>query len=220
MDWIHSFLKKQGRLQAFDNPWKALPPYPRFLVHKKAYLEGAQWQGQEMRNLGRCILGVLPVALPQPQSSPVISFKQALGCIRVLVDFSMMAQYRSHTSYTIAYMEHYLHQFHRIKGIFLEFRVTKHTLPKVDEQRREIRHQRTQISQPVAPSQQRRIRHDNRREEHQRRMDLIHRESHFKFIKIHLRSHFGDDTRQLGNIPMYYTEFGELAHKEQIKDGW
>jgi len=51
-------------------------------------------------------------------------------------------------------------------------------------------------------------------------MDLIPRESHFNFIKIHLLSHFGDHIRQFGNIPMYSTEFGELARKEQIKEGW
>jgi len=35
MDWIEAFLKKHGRLQAFDEVWKALPPYPGFLVSKK-----------------------------------------------------------------------------------------------------------------------------------------------------------------------------------------
>jgi len=74
-----------------------------------------------MRNLGRYILGVLAVALHQPQGSQVIPFKHTLGCVRALVDFSIMAQYRSHTSETIAYMEHYLDKFHRMKGIFLEF---------------------------------------------------------------------------------------------------
>jgi len=96
----------------------------------------------------------------------VIPFKHALGCVRALVDFSMMAQYRSQTSDTISYKEHYLDQFHRRKDNFLEFRVTKRTLAKVDEQRREIQHQRTQMSQPVARSQRRRIRDDDRREEH------------------------------------------------------
>jgi len=162
MDWIQAFLRKHRRLQAFDDFWKALPPYPGFLVPKKAYREVAQSQGKEMSNLGCCILGVLAVALRQPQSSEVIPFKQALGCVRGLVDFSMMAQSRSHTSDTIAYMEHYLDQFHRMKGIFLEFGVTKRTLAKVDEQRREIRHERTQMSQPVAPSKRRRIRDDDR----------------------------------------------------------
>ena len=37
---------------------------------------------------------------------------------------------------------------------------------------------------------------------------------------MHLLIHFGDHIRQFGNIPMYCTEYGELAHKEQIKDPW
>jgi len=50
-----------------------------------------------------------------------------------------MAQYRSHTPETIAYMEDYLDQFHRMKDIFLEFRVTKRTQANGDKQRKEIR---------------------------------------------------------------------------------
>jgi len=176
MDLIQAVLKKHGRLQAFDDVRKALLPYPGFLVPKKAYREVAQWQGKEMRILGLCILGVLAVALRQPQSTQLIPFKHALGCDRALVDFTMLAQYRSNTSDTIAYMEHYLDQVHRIKGIFVEFRVTKRILAKVDKQRREIRHQRTQMSQPVAPAKPRRICDDNREEEHEGRMDLIQRE--------------------------------------------
>jgi len=51
-------------------------------------------------------------------------------------------------------------------------------------------------------------------------MDLNFCESHFKFIKMHLLSHFCDHIRQFGNIPIYSTEFGKLAHKTQIKAGW
>jgi len=51
-------------------------------------------------------------------------------------------------------------------------------------------------------------------------MDMIHGESHFNFIKMHLLSHFCDHIRQFGNIPMYSTGIGELAHKSQIKEGW
>ena len=117
-------------------------------------------------------------------------------------------------------MEHYLDQFHGMQDIFFEFRVAKRTLAKVDEQWRQIRHQRTQMRQPVAPSKRRRIHDDNREEEHERHMDLIHRESHFNLIKIHLLSHFSDHIRQFGNIAMYSTQFGEFAQKKQIKDGW
>ena len=152
MDSMQGFRKENGHLQAIDDVWKALLPYPGFLMPKKAYCEVAQWQGKEMRNLGRCILGVLAVALRQAQSSQVIPFKHALGCVRAFVDFSIMPQYRSQTSDTMANMEDYLDRFHKMKGIFFEFRVTKHTLAKDDEQRREIWHQRTLMSQPVAPS--------------------------------------------------------------------
>jgi len=105
MDWISCFLKKHAQLQAFDDPWKALPPYPGSFVPKKAYREVKQWEGKEMRNLGWCLLGVLAVALHQPDSWQIISFKHALECVRALVDFNMMAQDQSHTPETIAYME-------------------------------------------------------------------------------------------------------------------
>ena len=39
MDRIEGFQKKHRRLLAFDDVWKALPPYPGFLVFKKAYRE-------------------------------------------------------------------------------------------------------------------------------------------------------------------------------------
>ena len=220
MDRIQGFLKKHGRLQAFDDSWKTLPSYPGFFVHKKAYREVTQWQGKEMRNLGLCLLGVLAVALRQPDSTQVIPFKRALDCVRALVDFNMMAQYRSHTEETMAYMEDYLGRFHQMKDIFLKFRVSKHTQAKIDEERKELRHERAQINQRVAPSTRRRVSDEDREEENDRRKDLIHSESHFNFIKMHLLIHFGDHICQFGNIPMYSMEYAELAHKEQIKDPW
>ena len=72
----------------------------------------------------------------------------------------------------------------------------------------------------MAPSKRRRVRDEDREEENDRRMDLIYSESHFNFIKMHLLIHFNDHICQFGNIPMYSTEYGELAHKEQIKDPW
>ena len=220
MDWIQGFLKEHGQLQAFDDAWKALPPYSGFFVPKKAYQEVTQWQGKEIRNLGRCLLGVLAVALRQPDSTQVISFKCALECVRALVDFNMMAQYRSHRDETMVYMEDYLGRFHQMKDIFLEFRVSKRTQAKIDEERLELRRQRGQITQPVAPSKRRRVLDEDREEENVRRMDLIQSKSYFNFITMHLLIHFGDHIRQFGNIPMNSTEYGELAHKEQIKDPW
>jgi len=73
------------------------------------------------------------VGLLQPHSWQVISFKHPLDCVRALVDFNMMTQDRSHTPETIAYMQEYLDWFHRMKDIFLGYRVSKRTRAKVDK---------------------------------------------------------------------------------------
>jgi len=72
----------------------------------------------------------------------------------------------------------------------------------------------------VATSQRRRMRDNDRDEEDELGMDMIHGESHFNFIKMHLLSHFCDHISQFGNIRIYSTEIRELAHKTQIKEGW
>jgi len=126
-----------------------------------------------MRNLGRCILKVLAMALRQPGGAQVISFKHALGYVRVLVDFNMMVQYRSHMSDTIAYMEDYLDQFQKLKDIVLEFRVTKRTQDKVDKQQKEILHQKALVIEQVAPSLLHRMRDNNRQEENDVCLDLV-----------------------------------------------
>jgi len=115
-------------------------------------------------------------------------------------------------------MEDYLDQFHRMKDIFLDFRVTKRTQAKVDKQRKKMRRQRALIRKRVAPSQWRRIRDHDHDKENELRMNMIDGETHFNFIKMHLLSHSCDYIRQFGNIPMYSTKIGELAHKMQIKD--
>jgi len=173
-----------------------------------------------MRNLGRCVLGVLAVALRRPGSAQLIPFKRALRWVRALVHFIMMAQYRSHTVETITYMEDYLDTFHKMKDIFLQFGVTKRIRAKIDEQRRELRHDRPKTRERITPSKRRRMRDAEREEETERSMDLIFCESHFNFIKMHLLSPFCDHIRQFGNIPMYSIEFTELGHKTQIKAGW
>jgi len=74
-----------------------------------------------MLKLSRSISAGLASVLGNPDSSQYHDFKTALKCVCTLVDFSLMAQYRSHTPDTLLYMERYLQTFHRTKHIFLEF---------------------------------------------------------------------------------------------------
>jgi len=135
-----------------------------------------------------------------------------------------MAQYRSHTPDTLSYMENYLQTFHRTKDIFLEFRTLQATRPQANRQDREL-------SELMADQHAKEVRHrtvaNHRRladqetvERSDRRADLIRCENHFNFIKMHYLTHFASYVQCLGSISMYSTEIGELAHKDQIKDGY
>ena len=94
---------------------------PRILGAQKSLLGGYAVARKRDAESGHCLLGVLAVALRQPDSRQVIPFKRVLECVRALVDFNMMAQYRSHTDETMVYMEDYLGRFHHMKDVFLEF---------------------------------------------------------------------------------------------------
>ena len=224
MEWVEGFLKKHKRQQAFDDAWKAVPPYPGFSVPKKAYREVTQWQGKEMRNLGRCITAVLAAALHNPDSSQQLLFKRALQCVSSLVDFSLMAQYRSHTGETLTYMEKYLETFHRTKDIFLEFRTSKATCAQANRQNRELKNQMLDQHAVVAPNvsaaKKRRLADEKRQQRINQWEDLMQRENHFNFIKMHYLTYFELHVRRFGSVSMYSTDIGELAHKEQIKEGY
>ena len=105
------------------------------------------------------------MALHQPGSAQLIPFKRTLRCVRALVAFNMMAQYRSHTAETIPYMEDFLDTFHKMKDIFLEFQVTKRIRTKIDEQRRDVRLDRLKTRERIAHSNRRRLHNAEREEE-------------------------------------------------------
>ena len=224
MKWIEGFLKKHQRQQAFDDIWKALPPYPGFNLPKKAYREVTQWQGKEMRNLGRCISTVSASTLRYPDGSQQLPFKRALQCVCSLIDISLMAEYRSHTPETLEYMETYLWTLHRTKEIFLEFLTTKAIHAQAERRDRELRERianavRNTGAAGSAPYRRRRI-GEARIEGANQWAELIQRENHFNFIKMHYLNQFVQHVLRFGSVPMYSTDIGELAHKAQIKDGY
>ena len=100
MEWVGVFPKRHKQQQAFNDAWQEIPPYTGFRVPKKAYCEITQWEGKEMRNLGCCISAILASALPNHHGSRYYDFKSALNCVSALVEFTRMAQHRSHTPQT------------------------------------------------------------------------------------------------------------------------
>jgi len=218
MEWVEGFLTKHKRQRAFDDAGKEIPPYPGFSVQKKADHEITQWQGKDMRNLGRCISAVLASALRNPHSSQYQDFKSALKCISALVDFTLMAQDRSHRPDTLSYMESYLQTFHRTKDILLECRTSKATRAQANRQDRELRElmadQRGKEVCHRTISNRRRLADQERVARSDRQADLIRRENHFNFIKMHYLTHFASHVRRFGCISMYSTEIGDLAYRD------
>jgi len=177
-----------------------------------------------MRNLNRCISAVLASPLRSLDSSQHHDFHISLKCVHTLVDFSLIAQYRSHTPNTLSYMEWYLLTFHQTKDSFLEFCTLKATRAEANRQDRELQdliaNERAQEIRRTSPAKRRRQADQERLHRVNQRADLIRWEIHFKFIKMHDLSHFSSNVRRFGSLSMYSTEIGELAHEDQIKEGY
>ncbi|KAG0644868.1 hypothetical protein HOY80DRAFT_1068221, partial [Tuber brumale] len=91
--------------QAFDAVWKNLPAYPGYSSPNKEYSRVSQWTGKEMRNLVRVLLPCFAAVLCHPSTAERLIFTKALTCVRSIIDFTLMAQYQSHTQETIQYLE-------------------------------------------------------------------------------------------------------------------
>jgi len=135
-----------------------------------------------------------------------------------------MAQYRSHTPDILSYMKMYLTKFHLTKGVFLEFRTLKATWTEANRQDRELRElmasQHAKEVRHYTAAKRRQQVNQDRLQRFNQRANLIRQENHFNFIKMHYLSHDSSHVRRFGSIPMYTTEIGQLAHKEQSKEGY
>ena len=177
-----------------------------------------------MSNLGGCIEAVLASALQNPDPSPHPDFTLTLMFVCALVNFSLMTQHHSNTQDTLTYMQRYPQRVHHMKDSYLELRTSKSTPAEVNHQGKELRISIVNQIEQQAHDISAALRHwqtdQNRLERVNWAADLIQRENHFNFIKMHYLSHFASHVGRFGSLLMYSTEMGELAHKEQIKGGY
>jgi len=109
MKWVQEFLHYVGGMKTFDHIWSRLPPFPRFTRPNKAYRYMTQWQGKEMRNLLRVLLGVFTAALRRTTDADPIASRhkplcnKAIPSIRYITNIFLIAQYQVHTHGTIQY---------------------------------------------------------------------------------------------------------------------
>src|SRR6266481_7996888 len=102
--------------------------YLGFTVPTKAYREVSQWQGKEMRNVGQIVPAAYATVLRAPSDAQRMPFRIGIQCVTALVDFHLMARYKTHTEQMLQYMQDYLHAFHKNKYVFREFRAGKQVI--------------------------------------------------------------------------------------------
>jgi hypothetical protein len=226
MDWIVKFLEAHGRMHHFNLIWRQMPCFPGFVKFNKDYMAVSQWQGKEMRSLGRVLLPVLAASLRNPKdSSERQQFKDALKCVKGLIDFHLILQYRSHDKHTIDKARAFLDDFHRHKDVFLLYRAGKTTSASAASLRTMLlkNAEYTRKADPVFKrlskvAKQRKIDADKKDVDTQ---VAAHMRAHssFDFVKMHYLSHFTDHIPMFGSTQPFSTELVEASHKD-LKDGF
>jgi len=117
--WIFHFMKTHERLDKYNAIWLSVPAYHDLTPKNKSYEEVSQWNGKEMKEMSRNLLGVVTQSLRggSPAQRPI--FNHAIECTRVMLEFYMYARYKSHDDATLSYVEDALRRLHTFKDVFL-----------------------------------------------------------------------------------------------------
>jgi len=182
-----------------------MPPYPGFTRFNKPCSQVTQWSGKEMKALASVIVPVFETTYLNPSVSERIPFTEALLCIKNIVYFHLMAQYRYHTEATIEYMENYMEEFHSHKDVYSWFSSSKSTKKVLEALKKKLTvdKQDERESYPAwnnlsAVAKRRCVDEDKTQIESQIAQHLVD-QLDFNFGKMHLLNHFSDHIRQLGN---------------------
>ena len=182
-----------------------------------------------MRGSNRVMLACFTGALRRTTASPKLSpaakgdSKVAIRCVRAITDFCLIAQYRSHISQTIGYMNEYLQQFHQHMHIFSEFRSGKADRQEADKVSQELAEGQTEqatIHQyfQLTPTQLAK-RSMKDREVRQQAAHSILQQATFNFPKLYLLSHYSPQIVDFGTLPQYFTDVTGALYKP-LKDAY
>jgi hypothetical protein len=207
---IFHCMKTNERLDKYNAIWLSVPAYYNLTLKNKSYEEVSQWNGKEMKDMSRYVLGVITQSLRggSPTQGPILN--HASVCTTALLELYMYAWYKSHDDATLSYMDDALLCFHTFKDVFLLGRAGKKANAKantlgtelvkkwnVDEEtnaetwmlskkRREMEAWRDYISHEIDASKE--------------------LDANFNFPKIHLMSHLVEQIRRYRALQQYPAE--------------
>ncbi|KAI0039030.1 hypothetical protein FA95DRAFT_1504731 [Auriscalpium vulgare] len=125
---ILAWVKKVFSAEEIDARARRLPRNHNTRLFSSGISHLSRVSGQEHRDICRILLGLV-IGLPLPGG---LSSNRLVRAVRALLDFLHLAQYPSHTTDTLKYLDKALKRFHADKAIFLQAGVREHfNLPKL-----------------------------------------------------------------------------------------
>jgi len=117
IDWVKTLMTEEE----FDKRLKALPPAFGVRHFSNGWSSLSQISGTERKHMAKILLGCLTGKLA----------KEGIMAVKAILDFAYLAQYRSHSDETLAYLKEALESFHKHKVFFIRMGVRKHiNIPK------------------------------------------------------------------------------------------
>jgi Plavaka transposase len=220
IEWIEMLCKAHGRLQRFDDLWLQVPAYLEMTRPTRAYSEVSQWQGKEMKTMARFLMAVVVGALNAPSGVQKRPFEDAIKCTRGLLDFWMYCQYPSHDDESLEQMDDALKRFHDSKGVFLSIRGPKAAKERARKMKSALIKERDREAAPVKGGAKKRLIDEWNQFIDSEVKRMLEEEAHFNFPKIHMMLHFHRQVQRFGVLRQWDTNTSEMAHKEQIKEGF
>jgi hypothetical protein len=107
-------IKESSGLVQLDERFRSVPAFTG-LKRFSHFSDVKQWTGVEQKAIIRQLIPVI---------APLLSTKEpgAMYCARAIVDFILLAQYKTHDDETLEYLDHALYRIDKTKAVFKQFR--------------------------------------------------------------------------------------------------
>ena len=208
--WIFHFVKTHEGLDKYNAIWLSVPAYHNLTPKNKSYGEVSQWNGKEMKEMSRYLLGVVTQSLRggSPAQHPI--FNRAIECTLALLEIYIYARYKSHDDATLSYMEDALHRFHTFNDVFLLGPAGKKVKAKTNALRTELVKKRkideeTNAETGTPSKMQREMNawwdYINHKIDVPKELD-----ADFNYPELHLMSHLDEQIRRYRTLQLYSAE--------------
>jgi hypothetical protein len=214
--WIQHSMRTH-EWQDKDHPiWLSVPAYGNRSPKTKLYEEISHWNGKEMKQMSRYMVGDAIQSLRggSPAQSPILNC--AIECTQALLEIYMYARYKSDDDATWSYMDDALRYFHTFKDAFLLGRVSKQPMPNANALRTELVKKRNVDEEKNAGSwmlSMKRRGMNTWRDYISHKIDVSKElDPNINFPMIHLMSHCGQQIRVYRALHQYSAE-GSVSNR-------